>query len=360
MRLVKALAGAGKNLWVVGDARQSIYRFRGASSANMTAFAEDFLGGTSEPLEINYRSTQKIIDAYAAFARGMALPADFARLDLEASRGEGTARPEIRGFDTPDDEAAGIAASIRELEKDGVALRDQAVLCRTNPRIDQIARALEARGIPVLHLGSLFEREEIRDLLSLLSLATDRFGAGLVRIAAMPRYQMPLQDVKRVLDHLRGGDKPALSRLEELSALPGLSSEAAIAMTRLAADCAGLKTSHGAWDYLATILLDRSDLVRLLGPDVGIASRMRGIALWQFLEFLRDQSPVAKGSPIYTMLERVRNLVLLAEERDLRQVPEAALQLDAVRLMTVHGSKGLEFEAVHIPGFDHHGDPRQL
>jgi DNA helicase II / ATP-dependent DNA helicase PcrA len=196
VRLVKALAGDGKNLWVIGDARQSIYRFRGASSANMAAFTEDFPGGASEPLEINYRSTQKIIDAYAAFARGMAMPAELAQLDLEASRGEGTALPEIRGFDTPDDEPAGIAAAIRELERDGVALRDQAVLCRTNPRIDQIARALEARGIPVLHLGSLFEREEIRDLLSLLSLATDRFGAGLVRIAAMPRYQMPLQDVK--------------------------------------------------------------------------------------------------------------------------------------------------------------------
>jgi superfamily I DNA/RNA helicase len=350
VRLVKALAGAGKNLWVVGDARQSIYRFRGASSANMAAFADDFPGGASEPLEINYRSTQNIIDAYAAFARDMAIPAELAQLDLEASRGEGTTLPDIRGFGTPNDEAAGIAASIRELEKDGVALRDQAVLCRTNPRIDQIARALEARGIPVLHLGSLFEREEIRDLLSLLTLATDRFGAGLVRIAAMPRYQMPLQDVKRVLDHLRRGDKPALSRLEELSALPGLSPEAAAAMTRLTADCAELKTSQGAWDYLTTILLDRSDLVRSLGPDAGIASRMRGIALWQFLNFLRDQSPVAKGSPIYTMLERVRNLVLLAEERDLRQVPEAALRMDAVRLMTIHGSKGLEFEAVHIPG----------
>jgi superfamily I DNA/RNA helicase len=350
VRLVKALAGNGKNLWVVGDARQSIYRFRGASSANMAAFADDFPGGASEPLEINYRSTQKVIDAYAAFAQGMAMPAELAQLNLEASRGEGTALPEIRGFDTPDDEAAGIAASIRQLEKDGVALRDQAVLCRTNPRIDEIARALEARGIPVLHLGSLFEREEIRDLLSLLTLATDRFGSGLVRICTMARYQTPLQDVKRMLDHLRGGDKPALSRLDELSGLPGLSSQAAAAMKRLAADCAGFKASQGAWDYLTTILLDRSDRVRSIGPDTGIASRMRGIAIWQFLNFLRDQSPVAKGSPIHTVLDRVRNLVLLAEERDLRQVPEAALQMNAVRLMTIHASKGLEFKAVHIPG----------
>lgn len=350
VRLVKSLAGDGKQLWVVGDARQSIYRFRGASSANMTAFSADFPGAVSEPLEINYRSTQKVIDAYSAFAKTMSMPVGLAELKLEANRGEGDAVPEIRGFDTPDDEAAGIAASIIQLEKEGVFLRDQAVLCRTNPRIDEIARALEARGIPVLHLGSLFERDEIRDLLSLLTLATDRFGAGLVRVCAMPRYRTPLQDVRRMLRHLRDGDKPALLRLDELSGLPGMSAPASAAIKQLAADLAGLKTSQGAWDYLTTILLDRSDSVRALAASTAISDRMRGIAIWQFLNFLREQSPVSKGSPIHTALDRVRNLVLLAEERDLRQVPEAALQMNAVRLMTIHSSKGLEFEAVHIPG----------
>jgi DNA helicase II / ATP-dependent DNA helicase PcrA len=234
------------------------------------------------------------------------------------------------------------------LEKDGVALRDQAVLCRTNPRIDEIARALEARGIPVLHLGSLFERGEIRDLLSLLTLATDRFGSGLVRICAIPRYRASLQDVKLMLHHLRDGDKPALLRLDELAGLPGMQASAGI--KRLASDCADLKTSQGAWDFLSTILLDRGDSVRALAKSTAISDRMRGIAIWQFLNFLREHSPVSKGSPIHTALDRVRNLVLLAEERDLRQVPEAALQMNAVRLMTIHASKGLEFEAVHVPG----------
>jgi hypothetical protein len=82
VRLVKALADDGKNLWVVGDARQSIYRFRGASSANMAAFSDDFPGAVWEPLEINYRSTQKIIDAYSTFAQGMPMPADLAHLRL--------------------------------------------------------------------------------------------------------------------------------------------------------------------------------------------------------------------------------------------------------------------------------------
>src|SRR3546814_4308584 len=77
---------------------------------------------------------------------------------------------------------------------------------------------------------------------------------------------------------------------------------------------------------------------------------MRAVAIWQFLNFAREHSPVGEGAPIQRTLDRVRQLVLLAEERDLRQVPAAALHLDAVRLMTVHGSKGLEFEAVHVPG----------
>ncbi len=68
------------------------------------------------------------------------------------------------------------------------------------------------------------------------------------------------------------------------------------------------------------------------------------------LNFVREQLPPHAGLPIRRVLNRVRQLVLLAEERDLRQVPAAALGMNAVRLMTVHGSKGLEFEAVHVPG----------
>ena len=101
----------------------------------------------------------------------------------------------FRRYDTLDDEAEGIAACVRELETTGVLLREQAILCRTNTRLNEIASALEARGIPVLHLGSLFERDEVRDLLALLSLAVDPFGDGIVRIGAMGRYNLSLQDV---------------------------------------------------------------------------------------------------------------------------------------------------------------------
>src|SRR5205085_1355447 len=92
------------------------------------------------------------------------------------------------------------------------------------------------------------------------------------------------------------------------------------------------------------------DLALQMSTVTGVSERMRNVAIWQFLNFLRDESALAPGFPIQRTLHRVRQLVLLAEERDLRQVPAPALHMDAVRLMTVHGSKGLEFEAVHLPG----------
>ena len=98
-----------------------------------------------------------------------------------------------------------VAAAVRALEGDGIRLRDQAVLCRTNRRLNEIAAALELRGIPVLHLGSLFERDEVRDLLALMSLAVDPFGDALVRVAALPRYGVSLQDIHAAIRHLREG-----------------------------------------------------------------------------------------------------------------------------------------------------------
>ncbi len=347
---LKMVAGDGERLWVVGDARQSIYRFRGASSENMVRFASDYCGAVIDQLGVNYRSTAQIVRTFVAVAPHMGASKGMLTLALEADRGEGPGRPEIRRFETLDDEAEGVAASVRQLEGAGVRLRDQAVLCRTNARLNEIASALEARGIPVLHLGSLFEREEVRDLLAMLSLAIDPFGDALVRIGAMPRYGLTLQDAHCLSRHLRSLGKSALTGLADAASAPGLSTSGRAGIERLAADLSGLRSNTSAWEFLAVFLLDRTDLAKQLGRATAVTDRMRAVAVWQFLNFVREHSPVGVGLPIQRTLDRVRQLVLLAEERDLRQVPAAALHLNAVRLMTVHGSKGLEFEGVHVPG----------
>ena len=349
-RLLKAVSGNGERLWVVGDARQSIYRFRGASSENMVRFGSDYPGAVTDQLGVNYRSAEQIVDSFVTVAPNLGASNGMLPLELVADHGKGPNLPEIRRFETLNDEAEGVAASTRQLEGAGVRLRDQAVLCRTNRRLNEIATALEIRGIPVLHLGSLFEREEVRDLLAVLSLAVDPFGDALVRVGAMPRYGFVLQDVYCVSRFLRSLDKPALAGLSEAAQAPGLSIAGRKGVERLASDLSGLCSSTNAWEFLATYLLDSTDVAKDLGRATLVTERVRAVAVWQFLNFVREQSPVGMGLPIQRTLDRVRQLVLLAEERDLRQVPAAALHLDAVRLMTVHGSKGLEFEAVHVPG----------
>ena len=345
-RLLKAVAGDGKGLWVVGDARQSIYRFRGASATNMREFATDFPGAQLAQLGVNYRSTDQIVAASVEVAGRMGASSGMLPLETRSDRGAGP-KAQIRRYETPDNEAAGVAASVRELARDGVALRDQAVLCRSNARLNELAAALEVRGIPVLHLGSVFEREEVRDLLAVLSLAAGRFGDALVRVASLSRYDVSLQDVYAAL---RAVGTSAFAELDGLAGAEGVSVEGACGLRQLAEDLAGLNRGASAWEFLSAYLLDRSEIVRELGRETTVSGRMKGVAVWQFLNFVRGQSVTKGGLRIGRTLDRVRQLVMLAEERDLRQVPAAALDMDAVRLMTVHGSKGLEFEAVHLPG----------
>lgn len=350
VRLLKAIAGDGQRLWVVGDARQSIYRFRGASSINMVCFPEDFKEARVEQLEINYRSTQEVVDTFVSFAEQMKASAGMLSLNIEASRREAEVFPEIRKFYSLEDEAGGVASSIRELEESGVKLKDQVVLCRKNARLNEIASELERRGIPVLHLGSLFERDDIRDLLAVLSLAVEPFGSGLIRMAKMPRYKIPLQDVFCSIEALKNSEEPTIKVLKSLAQNQQLSEEGRKGFSCLAKDLSQMSVNSTSWDFLADYVLDRSDYCRNMAAAETIPDKMRAVAVWQFLNFVRDQSPVYKGLPIRRTLDRVRQLVLFAEERDLRQVPAAALHMDAVRLMTIHGSKGLEFEAAHIPG----------
>lgn len=348
-RLLKALAGDARGLWVVGDARQSIYRFRGASSANMARFEADFPGAKRLSLGKNYRSTQEITDAYCGFSREMAASTGMLELKLKAHRGSGDAVPDLRQVDDEDREEAAAAASINDLEAAGVPLRDQAMLFRTNGKLSDFAAALEARGIPVLHLGSLFERDEIRDLLSLLSLLADPRGSALIRVAGLKRYGMPLSDVTQFLAKRRETEAKAVDALRDPAYREGLSAAGKAGFERLAADIEGLKPGAMPWDMLCTYLFERSHALKALAASRDVREQMKCVAVWQFLNFAREPSLRGRGSPIFVLLERIRRLVMLNDERDLRQIPAAAQHTNAVRMLTMHAAKGLEFEAVHIP-----------
>ncbi|MCP3961766.1 MAG: UvrD-helicase domain-containing protein [bacterium] len=358
-RLLEAIAGDGERLWVVGDSRQSIYRFRGASGSNIALFAEDFPGAERMALGVNYRSSAEVVEALEGFARDMSVSRRGLPLELESHLGPAGSAPDLRVTADRPTEIAAVAARIRRLCELGVPLSEQAVLCRSNARVHAFSRGLEEHGVPVLHLGSLFERDEVRDMLSLLWLIADRRGGALMRVAAFESYAVPLEDVRVFLRAVRELEISALEALDRLDEIEGLSSAGALGLAVLARDLADVDPRETPWQILARYLFDRgSYLSRLLQSETRQTdSRMQCVALYQFLNFIRHARPGGRGYPPTRLLNKVRRLVLLAEERDLRQIPATALHLDAVKLMTIHGSKGLEFEAVHLPAMTTTGLP---
>lgn len=357
VRLLKAIVGEGKNLWVVGDARQSIYRFRGASATNMAQFSADFPDAQVRQLGVNYRSSQEVIEVFTMFSSTMRASSGALPLQLVAHRGALHAPPEFRVVKSADDEISAVAAAIQEQRDVGVSFRRQALLCASNARLSEIAKGLEARGIPVLHLGSIFERPEIKDLLALLSMLSDPYAVGLVRAITMSPHEMPLQDVMHIIGHLRESNAGPLDWRQVGANLPSLGTESHAALARVADLFAGLNPTGNPWTILATWVIDRLGMAKTLYLAEGPQSRMKGLALWQFLNFCRSQ-PRGAGIPTVRLLDRVRRLLLLSEDRGLRQMPGAAGGIDAVRLMTIHASKGLEFDIVHIPGMVTSGLPR--
>lgn len=348
--LVREIVGDGRNLWVVGDARQSIYRFRGASAANVARFERDYPAGRRDGLEVNYRSTAEIVGAYSAFGAGMGVSGHAGAADLVAARGAGGERPALFACADEGDEMDALAGSIRDLEAAGVPLRSQTVLARSNGALARFAEELGARDVPVLYLGPLFAREEVKDLLSLLSIIVDGPGTGLVRVGGLPEYGVSLDDILFVVGLARDGGARLIDLLPSAAAMPGVSAGGRRGLALLADHLDGLDRGTTPWLALSRYLFDKSDYVRTALTGALPSDVLRRVAVRQLLDTLRVMPMTGSRMPIARALDRIRNMILLADERDLRHLPPELDGVDGVRLMTVHASKGLEFEAVHLPG----------
>ncbi len=355
---LKEIAGDGRGLWVVGDTRQSIYRFRGAAPVNMQLFPQDFPGGRVLRLSRNYRSQPAVVEAVSAFAAAMpALPdSPFEPWEADRAATDGTVQMEVA--EHAGAEGEGIAREVERHRRDrDVLYRHQAVLCRSHTNLARIARWLEDAGVPVLYLGDLFERSEVRDLLALLSLACHGDGRGLVRVARFPEYRIPLADVRTLLAlaQERGSPFPAALRLARDAESITLGGRAHIALLEQHVDelCYGTEV----WTMLSRYLFERSDYARLLARDASLASRQQRLALYQFLQFAFEQRRSSHegrrlehgGDPKRSFLRFVRRLAMISDDTQLRQLPDWASDVDAVRLLTVHASKGLEFPVVFVP-----------
>jgi superfamily I DNA/RNA helicase len=343
-QLVKAIyAGAHphKTLWVVGDANQAIYAFMGASSRNLDNFQTDFPGAKPIPLALNHRSSQEIVDAFTTVARRN--PAGRPVIDLEAEMKQVGHGPRLVMTGSDEEEVAALAWRIRDLNSKGARLAEQAVIVYKNATAATLAGGLEKLEIPILYLGNIFERPEVKDLICLMLLALDPFGVNLVRDWRSALLALSHAGADAIFEKSRA-DSKSWRNVD----LQGLSSQDAAAAQALVQLCSLIEANASPWDALKRVLLEDGRWLRELAARPGQAAANAMMAVWQFVHFCRSPDGTGRWATVKNLPQRIRDRVRLGEDRSMRIPPPEAEGLDAVRILTAHGSKGLEFDAVHL------------
>jgi DNA helicase-2/ATP-dependent DNA helicase PcrA len=224
---------------------------------------------------------------------------------------------------------------------------DQVILARSHLTLARITGVLEQLGVPLLYLGDLFERKEIRDLLSLVALDAEFGGIGLVRLGALPEYQVPREDALTLIHWTQANRTPIFDALNRVSQIAGLSEQGRTGLTKLGLQLQGLSKAS-PWTLLTTWLFERSDYLRPMLNGNHTIAQQQLVAIYQLLKVCGEFAAMG-GSSRKRFLDRIRRIEALNEDTAYRAVSSEATDMDAVRVMTIHGSKGLEFRAVHFP-----------
>ena len=154
--LLREVAGTGTGLWVVGDIRQAIYRWRGAAPSNMRLFTEDFPGAKVQLLRRNYRSQPEIVHVFATLAPQMRATKGESFTCWEADRLDTGGKVLRESTEDLADEGASIARKIAQHHAMGIPYRNQAVLCRSHTILSRMAPLLEKAGIPILSIFAVW------------------------------------------------------------------------------------------------------------------------------------------------------------------------------------------------------------
>ena len=339
-RLVELLGLRHRNVFVVGDDDQSIYRFRGASRASMERFLKVFPGASSLSLGRNRRSSGRIVAAAAAL-----IEHNQDRLPKVLSASARAGAP-IRLWHCGDAaaEAATIAAEVGRLIAAGTDPSRIAVLSRTNAIAQPIAAELGAAGIPHHHRGAqgFYQRAEVKDVLALLrTLADPADPADLVALARAAASPPAGLDLTPLLAWVRAGSGPELTALDSLLEWPP-----AAAWASLMLDLRAEKESLGIGELFFELMARSRYLEVAAAAEPAEAGRTQA-NLARFGELIDGWCERAPDQSLAAFLAHLE-LVLLSGVDEETAEPESAGE-PAVQVMTIHQAKGLEFDAVFLP-----------
>ncbi len=342
--LIRLLADGYRNLCVVGDDDQSIYKFRGANIRNILDYEKVYPDAKVIKLEQNYRSTQNILDAANTVIRNNRGRKEKA---LWTEKGAGS-RIHFRQFDNAYEEAEYIADDIEDkVKKDGIAYADCAVLYRTNAQSRLLEERMVVEGIPYHVVGGVnfYARQEIRDILAYLkTIDNGRDEVALRRIINVPKRSIGAASLEKVADYAQMKEITLFDALCEADQIKGLG-----------------RAENKIKGFVNLIRVLRSGLSSYTLPDL-IKALLENI---EYAEYLRDQDEESAEDRLGNVDELITKAAVYEETHDEPNLSEFLEEImlvadidnvedgdNRVLLMTLHSAKGLEFPVVYLAGME--------
>lgn len=342
--LVRLLAGKYRNLCVVGDDDQSIYKFRGANISNILDFEKVFPEAQVIKLEQNYRSTQNILDAANTVIRNNVERKEKA---LWTEKGEGELI-HFRQFDTAYEESEFIADEIGKKKKYGkVEYRDCAVLYRTNAQSRILEERFIMEGIPYDVVGGVnfYARREIKDILAYLkTIDNGRDDLAVRRIINVPRRGIGATTILRVQEYADARGISFYDALREADQIMSIGKSA----VKLKPFVTMIQTFRSKLEYysleeLINDVMETTGYVKELeeSDDEDAEDRIRNID-----ELVSKVVAYESSHEEPTLSEFLEEVALVAD------IDGVDAEDNRVLLMTIHSAKGLEFPHVYLAGME--------
>ena len=346
--LVSTLAGKYKNLCVVGDDDQSIYKFRGANIKNILNFEQVFTDTKVIKLEQNYRSTGNILDAanaVIAHNRGRKEKA----LWTENERGD---QVQFRQFDNAYEEAEYVVGDIRRnVNMRGAAYNDHAILYRTNAQSRMFEEKLVVSNIPYKIVGGInfYARREIKDLLAYLkTIENGKDDLAVRRIINVPKRGIGVTTIGRIQDYAYEHDISFYEASKVAAGIPGVERSAG----KIERFVAIIEEMKAECDFLSI-----SDLMDSIIETTGYVEELQAEtdeeaeARLENIEELKNkmkayEEECEEAGEKATLSGFLEQVALVA---DIDSLDESS---DYVVLMTLHSAKGLEFPNVYLTGLE--------
>ncbi|MCR5502906.1 MAG: UvrD-helicase domain-containing protein [Lachnospiraceae bacterium] len=341
--LIRLLAEGSRNLCVVGDDDQSIYKFRGANIRNILDFEKHYPEAKVIRLEQNYRSTQNILDAANAVIAN-----NRGRKEKSLwTKEEAGALVHFRQFDTAPEEAEFIADEIVHKGRKGGDFGDFAVLYRTNAQSRLLEERFVREGIPYKVVGGVnfYSRREIKDILAYLkTISNARDDLQVRRIINVPKRGIGATTIAKIQDYADAYGLGFYQALEDADRIPGLG--------KAAAKIAGFTNQITVFRTKLTVM-KLSELVGDILDDTGYLSEFDNETDEEIddridnIEELRNKIiAFEESNPDGTLADFLNEVALVAE------IDEVDESVPRTLLMTIHSAKGLEFTHVYLAGME--------